>query len=92
MVVCPPEDSSLTHRDLLALQVLRAAEYGALVRLVLMIDCRQKPELVNTVPACSKLISVTPQIIERFLVPFFHQPVSETQAGEALGFWNSLQG
>ncbi len=83
--------SSITN-DALSLRVLHAIEYADLTRIVTLQMCKRRPELVEQLPACSKIGTVPNTAIEKMVLPYFNRYVSSVDAQAALVFWSSADG
>jgi hypothetical protein len=79
-------------RDSVSLNVLQAIDYAELTRIVTITMCKRKPELVQRLPACSKIAKVPNAVIEKMVLPHFNRYVSYADAKSALIFWSSPGG
>jgi hypothetical protein len=83
---------SLASNEALSLRVLEAIDYAELTRIVTLNMCTRKPELVERLPACSKIAAVPNAAIEKMVLPHFRRYVSPADAKAALVFWSSANG
>jgi hypothetical protein len=83
---------SSAANDALSLSVLRTIEYADLTRIVTLQMCKRRPELVEQLPACSKIGAVPNTAIEKMVLPYFKRYVSPADAKAALAFWSSADG
>jgi hypothetical protein len=83
---------SLAPNEALSLRVLQAIDYAELTRIVTLNMCTRKPELVERLPACSKIAAVPNAAIEKMVLPHFRRYVSSADAKAALVFWSSPNG
>lgn len=79
-------------RDSISLNVLQAIDYAEHIRMVTLTVCRRKPELVQRLPACSKVADVPNSVIEKMALPHFNRHVSFNNAKAALAFWLTPDG
>ena len=79
-------------RDSVSLNVLQVIDYAEHTRIVTLTMCKRKPELVQRLPACSKIAKVPNAVIEKMALPHFNQYVSYANAKSALIFWSSPNG
>jgi hypothetical protein len=79
-------------RDSVGLDVLQAIDYAEFTRIVTLTMCKRKPELVQRLPACSKIAKVPNVVIEKMALPHFNRYVSHIEAKSALMFWSSPGG
>jgi hypothetical protein len=79
-------------RDSVSLNVLQAIDYAEFTRIVTLTMCKRKPELLQRLPACSKITNVPNAVIEKMALPHFNRHVSYVDAKSALTFWSSPGG